>query len=260
MTCHQPAVPAMASYPASRAFSTSRPMAPSLPRGRHAAPSPHLLLGSAVTDVCSHASLSGRGDAWAKSISLHAGILLCAAETCSGKQQQHPQTQLRFPKECCAFAGEMPRQRGFRCMRVSTTARLGSGKQQQPAEHFSANAVLSQRLWLGANSTLPLLPQRGFSRFRKEELRESWCHWALLSGTPCSRPGFTLPSLTKQTQPQPCSSMHNLGWHSMHTTISRCRHRLAFYSCAQMDSRTRPVLSPQERRGDRIPAHRPCTE
>ena len=60
-------------------------------------------------------------------------------------------------------------------MRVSPTVRQGSGKQQQPAEHFSANAVISQRLWLGANSTSPLLPQQGFSRVREEELLESWC-------------------------------------------------------------------------------------
>ena len=57
-------------------------------------------------------------------------------------------------------------------MRVSPTARLGSDKQQQPADHFSANAVLSQRLWLGAKSTLLLLPQQGFSRDREEELWE----------------------------------------------------------------------------------------
>ena len=60
-------------------------------------------------------------------------------------------------------------------MRFSPTARLVSGKQQQPVEHFSAIAGLSQRLWLGANSTSPLLPQQGFSRISEEELRESWC-------------------------------------------------------------------------------------
>ena len=46
----------------------------------------------------------------------------------------------------------------------------------------------------------------------------------------------------------------------MYTTISHCRHRLAFYSGAQADSLTRPVLSPQERRGDWFPAHRLYTE
>ena len=59
-------------------------------------------------------------------------------------------------------------------MRVSATARLGSGKQQQPTEYFSANALLSQRLWLGANNTSPLLPQES-CHIREEELRESWC-------------------------------------------------------------------------------------
>ena len=60
-------------------------------------------------------------------------------------------------------------------MRFTPTSRLGSGKQKQPAEHFSANAVLSQRLWLGANSTSLLLLQQGFSRVREEALWESWC-------------------------------------------------------------------------------------
>ena len=60
-------------------------------------------------------------------------------------------------------------------MRVSPTARLGSGKQQQPAEHFSVNDVLSQRLWLLSNSTSMLHTQQGFSRVREEEQRESWC-------------------------------------------------------------------------------------
>ena len=79
------------------------------------------------------------------------------------------------------------------------------------------------------------------------------------SRAPCSRPGFTLPGRTKQTQPQPCSSVRGLGWHSRHTTISRWRQRLAFCSGTQADSRTRPVPSPQERRGHRIPAHGLCT-
>ena len=98
-----------------------------------------------------------------------------------------------------------------------------------------------------------------FIRAREEELRESWCLLGLFSRAPCSHPEFTLPGRNKQTQPQPCSSMRKLGWHPIHTTISRCRHRLAFYSGAQEDSRTRPVLSPQKRRRDRIPAHGPCT-
>ena len=59
-------------------------------------------------------------------------------------------------------------------MRVCPTERLGSGKQQQPAQYSSANAVPSQRLWFGANSTSPLLPQQVFSCVREEELRESW--------------------------------------------------------------------------------------
>ena len=60
-------------------------------------------------------------------------------------------------------------------MRVSPTMRLGSGKQPHPAEHFSANAVLSKRLWFAVNSTSRLLPQQGFSRIREEELQETLC-------------------------------------------------------------------------------------
>ena len=45
----------------------------------------------------------------------------------------------------------------------------------------------------------------------------------------------------------------------MHTTLSRCRQLLAFRTGPQADSRTRPVPSPQERRSDRIPEHRPFT-
>ena len=137
---------------------------------------------------------------------------------------------------------------------------------RQPAAAATVPTLISQRMLcfhrgfgLGANRTSPLLPQQGFVRVREEELPESWCLLGLFSRAPCSRPWFTQPGRTKQTQPQTRSSVQSLGWHPIHTTISRCRHRLAFFSGAQADSRTSPVLSPQERRGDRIPAHRPCT-
>ena len=77
----------------------------------------------------------------------------------------------------------------------------------------------------------------------KKSFGKAVASWAMLSLAHCSRPGFTLPGGTKQTQPEPYSSMRSLGWHSMHTTISQCRHRLAFYSGTQANSRTRPVLS-----------------
>ena len=148
---------------------------------------------------------------------------------------------------------------------------------------FAVCGFLQPRDWAQARSSSPQNISRGMLSFRrgcgleqtalrhcflskasvasgKKSCGGAGASWALLSLAPCSRPGFTLPGRTKQTQSQPCSSALSLGWHSMHTTISRCRHRLAFYSGAQADSRTRPVLSPQERRGDRIPAHRPCTE
>ena len=80
-------------------------------------------------------------------------------------------------------------------MRVSPTAGLGSGKQQQSSEHFSANAVLSQRLWPGANSNSPLLPQQGFSRVTEEGLRESWCLLGL------AFPGFMFASWVHPARP-----------------------------------------------------------
>lgn len=82
---------------------------------------------------------------------------------------------------------------------------------------------------------------------------------ALLSRAPCSRPGFKQPRRNKQTQPPQCSVVLGLGCLSMPITISWCRRGLAFCSGAKADSGTRPKPFPQERRGDRIPAHRPCT-
>lgn len=73
-----------------------------------------------------------------------------------------------------------------------------------------------------------------------------------------SRPGFTLPGQTEQTQPQPCSNVCGLGWHSMPTTFPWRKQGFAFGSGVQVDPGTRPVPSPQERRGDRICALCPC--
>ena len=68
-------------------------------------------------------------------------MLRSVAQAFSCNITEHPilisQRMLCFPR------GDA-RQRGFRCMRVSPNAKLGSEKQQQqPAEHFLANAVLS---------------------------------------------------------------------------------------------------------------------
>ena len=142
----------------------------------------------------------------------------------------------------CSPRGDAQAKR-FCCMRVSPNARLGSGKQQQPSEHFSANAVLSQRLWLGRTALRCCFLSKASVASGKKNFGRAGASWALLSLAHCSRPGFTLPGGSKQTQPQPYNSMRSLGWHSMHTTLSRCRHRLAFYSGAQANSRTRPVLS-----------------
>lgn len=93
----------------------------------------------------------------------------------------------------------------------------------------------------------------------KKSCGRAGAYWALLSQALCSRPGFKLPRRNKQTQPPPCSSVRGLGWHSMLTTISWHRRGLAFCSGAKADSGTRSVPFPQERRGDRILAHCPCT-
>ena len=150
----------------------------------------------------------------------------------------------------------------------------------KPNSDFPRNAVLSQgrcpgheafalcgflppRDWAQASSSSPqnisqrmLCLHRGFGLERtalrrcflgkasvasgKKSCGRAGASWALLYRAPCSRPRFTLPGRTKQTQPQPCSSVHSLGWHSMHTTISQCRHHLSFYSGAQAESRSRP--------------------
>ena len=163
------------------------------------------------------------------------------------------------------------------------TNALIAHRRTQGKEAVAVCGFLQPRVWAQASSSRPqnisqrmLCFLRGFVLERtalprgflskasvasgKQSCGRAGAFWALLSRAPCSLPGFTLPGRIKQTQPQPCSSERSLGWHPMHTTISRCRHRLAFYSGAQAYSRTSPVLSPQERRRDRISAHRPCTK
>ena len=219
------AVPARACSLLRNRFQARRPTSPALLPGQRAAPSTDMLLGTAV-----------------KSVSLSLRLF--------------PQAQPRFSL----------RQRGC------------PGK-----EAFAVCGFLPPRDWAQASRSSPqnisqpmMCFRRGFGLERtalrfcflikasvasgKKSCGRAGASWALLSRVPCSCPGFTLPGRTKQIQPQPCSSLHSLGWHSLQTTISQCRHRLAFYSGAQSDSRTRLVLSPQEWRGDRIHAHRPCTE
>ena len=170
-----------------------------------------------------------------------------------------PKPNSHFPTNAVLSQGRCPGKEAFAVCGF-LPQRDWAQASNSSAEHFSVNPGLSQRLWLGANSSLRCFLSKASVASGKKSSGRAGASWALHSRAPCSRPGFTLPGLTKEAQPKPCSSMHSLGWHSMHTTISRCRHRLAFYSGAQTESRTRPVLSPQERRGDRIPAHRPCTE
>ena len=58
---------------------------------------PHLTLGSAVTDVCNHASLSGRGDARAKSISLHAVSSTILRRLAQSSSSSSPKANCDFP-------------------------------------------------------------------------------------------------------------------------------------------------------------------
>ena len=154
----------------------------------------------------------------------------------------------------------MPRQRGFRCMWVSPTARLGSTSSSSPQNISQRMMCFRRGFGLERTALRCCFLIKASVASGKKSYGRAGASWALPSRAPCSCPGFTLPGRTKQIQPQHCSSLHSLGWHSMHTTISQCRHRVAFYSGNESDSRTRPVLSPQERRGDRIHAHCPCTE
>ena len=114
-------------------FPTPRPRAPSLLWRRRAAPSPHLLLGNVVTDVCNHAS-QAEGmlvQRVFRSMRVSSTVLRRLAQASSSSIPY----QLRYPKECCAFPEEMPWQRGFRCMRVSPTVRLAQAKSSSSPQY-----------------------------------------------------------------------------------------------------------------------------
>ena len=139
---------------------------------------------------------------------------------------------------------------------------------RQAAEAPAEPTLISQRLLcfrrgfqLGANRIRCYFLSKAFvvrSVARGKKSRGIACaFWALLSRALSSCLGFTLLSRTKHTQSQPCGNVRGLGWHSMHTPNSRCRQQLAFGSGPQVDSRKGSVPSSQERRGDRIPEHRP---
>ena len=199
------AVPARACPLLCNRFQTRRPTSPALLPGQRASPSTDILLGTAV-----------------KSVSLSLRLF--------------PQAQPRFSLRQTGCPGKEP---------------------------FAVCGFLQPRDWPQASRSSPqnisqqmLCFRRGFGLERtalrccflirdsvvsgKKSCGRAGASWALLSRAPCSRPGFTLPGRTKHTQPQPCSSVHSLGWHSMHTTITHCRHRLGFYSGAQAESQSRP--------------------
>ena len=190
-------------YPASRSFPDPKANSSSLPRRRRAVPSAHLLLGIAVTDVCYHASLSGRRDARAKSISLHAGIFHRARRIAQASRSSIPNRNSDVPTDAVLSQGRCPGKEAF--------AVCGFLPPQDWAQASgSSPQIISQRM---------LCFRRGFGLERtalrrcflskasvalgKKSCRRAGASWALLSRVPCLRPGFTLPGRTKQTQPQP---------------------------------------------------------
>ena len=91
---------------------------------------------------------------------------------------------------------------------------------------------------------------------RKKSCERAGGSWAVLSRTPCSRPRFTLPSRTKQTQPQPCSgAWPRLALCSQFHLLAEARP--ALFLCRSGRQGSRPVPSPAETRCDRIAAHPP---
>ena len=137
-----------------------------------------------------------RGGAWAKSLSLYAGF-------------SHCETGLRQPTASALITDS----------------------------DFSANVEISQRLWAWSKPHFaPASSARLGSHQGRRAAGELVPLWDLLSRAPCSRPGLTLPGRTKQTQRQHSCSERGIGWHCMHTTISRCRQRLAFGSGPQANS------------------------
>ena len=134
-------------------------------------------------------------------------------------------------------------------MRVFPTVRLGSGKQQQPAEP----TLISQRMLcfrrgfgLGANLTRRCFLIKASVVSGKKSCGRAGASWALLSRAPWSHPGFTPPSQNEQTQPRPCCSVLGLGWYSAHNAISRRRQGPPFCSGVQVD-RGRGQCLPQPR-------------
>ena len=170
-----------------------------------------------------------------------------AVETSSAKQEHLTDPTLISQRMLCfprgdARAKKLSLYEGFSHSATNTRLRQAATAAHRTDSDFPATAMLSQRFsaWHEPNFTAASSARLwSFCRVREEELWESWCLLGLAFLALCSRRGFTLPGRTKQAQPQPCSSVCSLGWHSMHTTISQCRHRLAFYFGPQADSRTR---------------------
>ena len=217
MCCHQPAVRATAGYPASRALSRPQGQRLLLFHGGGVLRLPHTwllsqaegILGQRVFRSMRVSSTEKRRLAQASSSSI-------------------PKPYSDFPWKSVLSQGRCP----------------GN-------EAFAVCGFLPPRDWAQASSSSPqnisqrmMCFRRDFGFYRtalqycilskasvasgKKSCGRAGASLALLSRAPYSRPGFTLTGRSKQTQLQPYISVRSLGWHSMHTTISQCRHRLAF--------------------------------
>ena len=136
---------------------------------------------------------------------LHSGIFHRDAETSSGKQQQHPQTQLTFPNECCDSQCRSQGKEAFAVcgfLQPGDWAQASSSSPQNISQRmlcflrgFGLEQIALHRCFLSKASVVS----------GKQSCGRAGAFWALLSRAPCSPPGFTLPGRIKQTQPQPCS-------------------------------------------------------
>ena len=123
----------------------------------------------------------------------------------------------------------MPRQRGFRSMRLYYTVlwRPPQANRSSPQNRLSfhsdcyafAEVFSLARTALRCCFLSKALVVRSVSSGKKSRGRAG-ASWALFSQAPSTRPGFTLLCRTKQTQSQPCRRLRGLAWHSMPITIS----------------------------------------
>ena len=69
----------------------------------------------------------------------------------------------------------------------------------------------TEALGLERTALRPCFLSKAWFASGKKSCGRARASWALFSLAPCSRPGFTLPGRTTQTQPERCSSVRSLG-------------------------------------------------